>query len=98
MSASTWLSPEGLPESTAVVNSPSHLLTFGDGPKICLGRTFATAELKVVISGIIRRFRLHKEEGVEFDFYHMGGNTIKPMVRGQQDKGSQMPLKVQILD
>ncbi|KAE9405485.1 cytochrome P450 [Gymnopus androsaceus JB14] len=89
-----WLSPE----STAVVNSPSHLLTFGDGPKICLGRIFATAEFKVVISGIIRRFRLHKEEGLEFDFYHMGGNTIKPMVRGQQDKGPQMPLKVNILD
>jgi len=26
-----------------------HLLTFGDGPRVCLGRGFALAEIKVCI-------------------------------------------------
>ncbi|KIL67314.1 hypothetical protein M378DRAFT_300977 [Amanita muscaria Koide BX008] len=33
-----------------------HLYTFSDGPRICLGRMFALAELKAVLSVLIRNF------------------------------------------
>jgi cytochrome P450 len=30
-----------------------HILTFGDGPRMCLGRGFALAEIKVRVSRLI---------------------------------------------
>ncbi|KAK1225670.1 hypothetical protein PQX77_011384 [Marasmius sp. AFHP31] len=89
-----WLKPEGLPETVKWVSAQGHVLTFGDGLKVCMGRLFALAEFKVVVSSVIRRFVLEQVKGNEFDFYHVGGNTIQPMIRGRESEGPQMPLKL----
>ena len=43
-----WLE-EG-PQAPKDIHGHRHLLTFSDGPKICLGRGFALAELEVCLS------------------------------------------------
>ena len=36
-------------------------------------------------------------DGVQLEFYHMGGNTVKSVVRGRKDEGVQMPLRVSMV-
>ncbi|KAM6496510.1 Cytochrome P450 [Amanita muscaria] len=40
-----------------------HLYTFSDGPRICIGRIFAVAEFKAVISVLIRNFTFELPSG-----------------------------------
>ena len=43
-----WLDDEsGIPPKAKEVQGYHHLLTFTDGPRVCLGRHFAVAEFKV---------------------------------------------------
>ncbi|ESK84164.1 cytochrome p450 [Moniliophthora roreri MCA 2997] len=91
-----WLDSKStrLPESVKWVHAQGNTLTFGDGQKVCLGRSFALAELKAALISLVRVFRFEEVPGVEFDFYHVGGNTVKPMVRGREKEGTQMLLRV----
>jgi hypothetical protein len=40
---------------------------------------------------------LEPADGTLVNFYHLGGNTIKPKVHGREDQGVQLPLKVSVL-
>ena len=42
-----WLEEVGIQGEANSLPGYRHLLTFGDGPKMCLGRSFALAEFKV---------------------------------------------------
>lgn len=42
-----WLEEKGLPAGVRDIQGHRHLLTFMDGPRMCLGRGFAVAEFKV---------------------------------------------------
>ncbi|KAK7034769.1 hypothetical protein VNI00_012176 [Paramarasmius palmivorus] len=89
-----WLNPDRLPESVKWVHAQGNMLTFGDGQKVCLGRSFALAEFKAALASLVRVFAFEEVPGVKFDFYHVGGNTVKPMIHGRENEGTQMPLKV----
>lgn len=46
-----WLDQgDGIPEKVKAVQGHRHLLTFVDGPRTCLGKSFALAEFKVTIA------------------------------------------------
>ncbi|KAH9942038.1 hypothetical protein B0H21DRAFT_824192 [Amylocystis lapponica] len=63
-----------------------HMLTFGDGPKICLGRQFALAEMKIMLATFVAAFDFRPDD-VKYDFYHGSGNTIKPHPRVGEERG-----------
>ena len=42
-----WLEPDGIAPQARELQGYRHILTFGDGPKMCLGKLFAIAEVKV---------------------------------------------------
>ena len=42
-----WLETDGITQQARELQGYHHLLTFGDGPKACLGKLFAIAEVKV---------------------------------------------------
>ena len=42
-----WLDADGIPKRAQEIQGHKHLLTFVDGPRMCLGRQFALAEFKV---------------------------------------------------
>jgi cytochrome P450 len=44
-----WLDEDGIPASAKEIPAYRHLLTFVDGSRACLGRTFALTEFKVCI-------------------------------------------------
>jgi len=49
-----WLSP--LPATAQEIQGTSHLLTFIDGPRHCIGKNFALLEFKIVLATLIRAF------------------------------------------
>jgi len=50
-----WLT-EDLPAAAKEMQGYHHLLTFIDGPRHCIGKNFAVAEFKAVLSVLIRNF------------------------------------------
>lgn len=42
-----WLEKDGYPITAKEIQGHKHILTFSDGPRTCLGRSFALAEFKV---------------------------------------------------
>lgn len=91
-----WSEDGNLPPPVKLIRAQGHLYTFGDGYKVCLGRLFAIAELKIVVASLISSFEF-EDTGNQLDFYRLGGNTVKPMIRGREKEGVQMPLRVKLL-
>jgi len=89
-----WLEdglPDGIPPQVKDVQGYRHLLTFIDGPRICLGRHFAVAEFKAVLSVLIRNFT--------FDFATPDAKVevirsflFRPKIVGEQ--GVDVPLRI----
>ncbi|KAM6499702.1 Cytochrome P450 [Amanita muscaria] len=55
-----------------------HLYTFSDGPRICLGRTFALAEFKAVLAVLIRNFTFELPSGPDTEIGIHKGILSRP--------------------
>jgi len=93
-----WLAE--LPEEAKKIQTPNHILTFGDGPKMCLGRIFATHEFKIILSTLLPAFEFLPStvEAEKHIVYHLTGPTIKPKVKGRENQGATLPLTVKLLE
>ncbi|KAA1477771.1 cytochrome P450 [Dentipellis sp. KUC8613] len=91
-----WMNIKSPPYRSYYIHAQSYILTFGDGPDLCIGRTFATAQLKIVVSTLLMNFVFEPAEGVTLDFYDVD-DIIKPKVRGRERQGVQLPLRVRKL-
>ncbi|KAF8994355.1 cytochrome P450 [Cyathus striatus] len=69
-----------------------HLLTFSDGPRICLGRGFALAEFKAVLSVLIRNYTFELPEGPDTPIEIHRSILNRPKLRGM--KSAVVNLKV----
>ncbi|KAJ7034283.1 cytochrome P450 [Mycena alexandri] len=69
-----------------------HLLTFHDGPRTCLGKVFALAEFKAVLSVLIRNFVFEFPDGPDTKIEKHVSIVPRPKVAGQN--GAKVPLKV----
>jgi cytochrome P450 len=63
-----WSNPEGFdPTRFSTFKSIGHAipgyLPFGDGPRICIGNSFALTEIQIVVATLIRRFELELVPG-----------------------------------
>jgi cytochrome P450 len=76
-----WDNPEGfdpdrwLPERSAGRPRGAYL-PFGDGPRVCIGKSFALIEAKVCLAAMVRRVRLELEPGVRIE--PEPGVTLRP--------------------
>ncbi|KAI6026842.1 cytochrome P450 [Pisolithus microcarpus] len=87
-----WLEPNGITEKAQEVKGHRHLLTFGDGPRSCIGKTFALAEIKTVLSMAIRNFVLEMKDGPDTKVELSRGITLRPKVVGED--GIRVPLRI----
>ncbi|KAJ7200745.1 cytochrome P450 [Mycena pura] len=69
-----------------------HLLTFIDGPRACLGKSFALAEFKAVLIVLLRNFTYEFPDGPETTIVRRRGLVPRPAVQGQP--GANVPLRV----
>ncbi|KAJ7683554.1 cytochrome P450 [Mycena rosella] len=73
-----------------------HLITFIDGPRTCLGKSFALAEFKAALSVIIKNFTFEFPGGPETEIGTHRAIIPRPKVVGQP--GANVPLKVRRAD
>ncbi|KAG9309787.1 cytochrome P450 [Chiua virens] len=87
-----WLEEDGIPARAKEIQGYRHLLTFIDGPRTCLGKGFAIAEFKIVLSVLIRNFVLELRDGPEVEIGMERGILTRPKVTGEE--GASVPMCV----
>ncbi|KAJ7213254.1 cytochrome P450 [Mycena rebaudengoi] len=73
-----------------------HVLTFSDGPRTCLGKSFALAEFKAALSVLIRNFTFEFPDGPETKIETHRAVIPRPKVAGMA--GAQVSLRVRRVD
>ncbi|KAJ7128343.1 cytochrome P450 [Mycena epipterygia] len=69
-----------------------HMLTFADGPRFCLGKGFALAEFKAVLSVLVRNFTFELPKGPETVIGRHRNILPRPKVEGEA--GYEVPLRI----
>ncbi|KZT13226.1 cytochrome P450 [Laetiporus sulphureus 93-53] len=91
-----WLNEDGIPMRAQEIQGHRHLLTFVDGPRMCLGRGFALAEFKAVLSVLIRNYAFDFKDGPETKIDLVRGILPRPRIEGEE--GTRLPLRVRRLE
>ncbi|KAI0352523.1 cytochrome P450 [Trametes cingulata] len=91
-----WLTEEGIPKKAQEVQGHRHLLTFVDGPRMCLGRGFALAEFKAVLGVLIKNYTFELPNGPETVIEYVRGVLPRPRVAGEE--GACVPMRVRRVD
>ncbi|KAG2151473.1 cytochrome P450 [Suillus clintonianus] len=87
-----WLAEEGISGKAKEVQGHRHLLTFVDGPRTCLGKDFAIAEFKTVLSVLVKNFVFEMRDGPKSQLEIARGLLPRPRVVGEDGTG--VPLRV----
>ncbi|KAG7096251.1 hypothetical protein E1B28_003699 [Marasmius oreades] len=85
---------EVIPASAKSIQGHRHLLTFSDGPRICLGRNFALSEFKAVLFVLIRNYSFEFPNGPDTKISIARALLPRPTVEGSQGLGPKVPLRV----
>ncbi|THU90365.1 cytochrome P450 [Dendrothele bispora CBS 962.96] len=88
----------GIPKTAKEISGHRHLLTFSDGPRICLGKGFALTEFKVVLSFLIRHYIFEFEEGAAHTPKIVLHQSILPRPKVEGQEGARVPLRVRKVD
>ncbi|KAI6037503.1 cytochrome P450 [Pisolithus marmoratus] len=87
-----WLEVDGGTRKAQEVKGYRHLLTFSDGPRTCIGKLFAIAEIKTVLSVVVKNFVLEMRDGPDTKVDIARGITLRPKVAGEE--GIKVPLRL----
>ncbi|EED82977.1 predicted protein [Postia placenta Mad-698-R] len=82
-----WLG--SLPPQEQLHAGWSHMSAFSEGPRNCIGAKFAIFQYKVILSGLISRFRF---EPVSGELTSKIASSLQPWIVGMEDKGPQIPV------
>ncbi|KAJ7739978.1 cytochrome P450 [Mycena maculata] len=91
-SPARWLNPSADPHRAQEIAGYRHLLTFSDGARMCLGKGFALAEFKSVLSVLIRTFTFELPKGPDTVIGQHRNILPRPKVEGEE--GYAVPLRV----
>ncbi|KAJ6579607.1 cytochrome P450 [Mycena vulgaris] len=83
---------DDIPVRAKELQGHRHLLSFHDGPRICLGKSFALAELKAILLVLVRNFVFEFPDGPETKIETHVTIIPRPKVAGQN--GAKVPLRV----
>ncbi|KAG1778181.1 cytochrome P450 [Suillus placidus] len=83
---------EGTHGAREALHGYRHLMTFGDGARMCLGRLFALTEMKAVLFVLVRNFAFEMADGPGVQVVENLGILPRPRVAGSA--ASSVPLRV----
>ncbi|KAJ7066474.1 cytochrome P450 [Mycena amicta] len=87
-----WLTLDEDPLRAKEIIGHKHIITFSEGPRVCLGKHFALAEFKAVLSVLIRNFSYEFPGGPETELATHRSVIPRPKVAGQP--GANVPMRV----
>ncbi|KAG2127115.1 cytochrome P450 [Suillus clintonianus] len=70
------------------------LMTFGDGPRMCLGRVFAVTEFKAVLFVLVRHFVFEMVDDPGVQIVESSGPLPRPLVVGNFAEVGTVPLRI----
>ncbi|KAG6375286.1 cytochrome P450 [Boletus reticuloceps] len=82
----------GIPAKAKEIQGHRHLLTFVDGPRMCLGKNFAVTEFKAVLTVLVKNFVFELRDGVDSKIEIGRGLLPRPKIAGEE--GCKLPLRV----
>ncbi|KAI6166081.1 cytochrome P450 [Pisolithus thermaeus] len=87
-----WLEEGGIPKKAQGIQAYRHLFTFADGPRTCLGKGFAMAQFKAVLSVLVKNFVFEMRDGPNTRVELGRGILPRPKIVGEE--GTVVPLRV----
>ncbi|KAG2095863.1 cytochrome P450 [Suillus cothurnatus] len=91
---SRWLEEdEGTTHGARTLQGYRHIMTFGDGARMCPGRLFALTEFKAVLFVLVRNFVFEMADGPGVSIAESVGTVPRPRVVGSVEAGN-VPLRV----
>jgi len=92
-----WIEEGGIQGNAKDIQGHRHLLSFSDGPKTCLGKSFALATFKATLSVLVRNYSFELRDGpdTKIEVGRMLG-TLRPKIVGEDE--CRMPLRVRRVD
>ncbi|KAI6037481.1 cytochrome P450 [Pisolithus marmoratus] len=78
-----WLEADGVTRKAQEVKGYRHLLTFGDGPRSCIGKLFAIAEIKMLLAVLVKNFVLEMRDGPDTKVEMVMGIILRPKIAGE---------------
>ena len=84
----------GIPPADQMCGGWSGLLTFLEGPRICVGMKLALFEYKAILTTLIRSFQFH-DIGVAISMHN--GTALSPRVKGREHEGINLPVKLTLI-
>ncbi|KAG2064142.1 cytochrome P450 [Suillus decipiens] len=90
---SRWLEGDENKHGARTLQGYRHIMTFGDGARMCLGRLFALTEFKAVLFVLVRNFVFEMTDGPGVPIVESFGTVPRPRVVGSAEAGS-VPLRV----
>ncbi|KAK0197850.1 cytochrome P450 [Armillaria mellea] len=78
----------------------ANLMTFGSGPRSCIGwlMKYRVMEIQTIVANLIRHFEFSLPEGGVEILRFPGLPAVVPVVKGEVHLGSQLPLRVRVLE
>ncbi|KAK7043905.1 hypothetical protein VNI00_008071 [Paramarasmius palmivorus] len=90
-----WIEPGGLPPRSEMQGGWSNIMSFSEGPRLCIGYRLALLEYKCILAMLIRNFEFW-DTGVEIETKFSA--TMQPRVVGKEEEGAQLPLRVTLVE
>ncbi|KAI5999038.1 cytochrome P450 [Pisolithus marmoratus] len=87
-----WIEKDGIAKKAQEVQGHRHLLSFGDGPRMCIGKGIALTMFKVVLSVLVKNYVFEMRDGPNTVIEMGRALSVRPKVAGEQ--GARLPLRV----
>ncbi|KAK7054620.1 hypothetical protein VNI00_003083 [Paramarasmius palmivorus] len=88
---SRWSEP--LPAKEDLLGGFSHILSFSDGPRTCVGWRLALFEMKVMVAMLTYNFKF-EDTGAEVDT--KVASSLNPIEVGKEELGPRLPVKISL--
>ncbi|CAL1709909.1 unnamed protein product [Somion occarium] len=88
-----WLDEKTMPPKDQLTQGWSNLVTFSEGPRLCIGVRLALLEMKIILFTLLRNYTFSlTSDKFEVNGYFFA--SLIPVVKGHEEKGAYMPLRV----
>ncbi|KAK0442262.1 cytochrome P450 [Desarmillaria tabescens] len=75
----------------------ANLMSFSSGSRSCIGWRFAIMEMQTILANLLLHFEFSLPEGGVEILHFPGSPAVVPVVKGKAHLGSQVPLRVRVL-
>ncbi|KZT27190.1 cytochrome P450 [Neolentinus lepideus HHB14362 ss-1] len=92
-----WMQPNASEKRGTALGVVGNLMTFSSGTRSCIGWRFAMTELQCFLLELVNTFQFRVAHRT-LDVQKVGYGIAVPRLRGEGDKGTQLPMTVSIAD